>query len=106
MSRDGDVPVFLAPYDSDSVRYDENLAELATKLNQLMKATYDKRKDPTLKLGLIVLDRGILPVWKRELEGDDHPENYVDVNSLIFLDGKSDAEIAQALGFANDWVSG
>lgn len=28
------------------------------------------------------------------------------VSRLIFLDGKSDAEIAQALGFANDWVSG
>ncbi|MFD0033045.1 hypothetical protein ACFVJK_33180 [Streptomyces sp. NPDC127172] len=105
-SKDGNVPVFLAPYDRDSERYDDVLAELAAALNQLMEAAYAKRKNDTLKLGLIVLDRGILPVWKRELEGDVRPEDYTDGNGLIPLDGKTDAEIAQILGFAKGWANG
>src|SRR5690554_1994013 len=84
--RGAEPPKFLTPYDEDSDFYDADLAELAGKLNSLMNETHSRRKRPELTLGLLVLDEGFLPVWKREIDRDDLPENYADVDSLVHLD--------------------
>ena len=47
------------------------------------------------------MDQGILPVWKREIGKYDDPANYVAAEDLVLLDGKTDTEIARALGFNN-----
>lgn len=93
------MPVFLTPYSNASRRYDDDLFQLATNLNRLVKDTHEKRKDRTTKLGFLVLEQGILPVWKRELAEGDDPTNYVPREKLVDLDGKTDAEIARVLEF-------
>ena len=93
------LPTFLDAYSSDSARYDKDLSDLANKLNSLMKETHEKRKNRELTLGLLMMDRGMLPVWKRQLDDDDDPSNYAAMEELVHLDGKTDEEIAQALGF-------
>jgi hypothetical protein len=76
---------------------DEALIELSKKINELIVETHTKRKNPELKLGFLITDHGILPVWKRELDDTQDIAQFTSVENLVSLDNMSDAELADFL---------
>lgn len=83
---------FVAPGRGSSL-FDESLAVLAERLNSVVRETVDTS---ARRLGFLLTERGLVPVWKVVATHAEYVEHYADRAEVDDLGSLDDAEL---LGF-------
>ena len=88
---------FFAVGRNETAAHDKTLSDLATKLNELIKAAEQKAPSPQSKLGFLKTRQGLLPLWKIDVPNDEDIGKYAPLDSLRLMDDMDDSVLSQAL---------